>query len=271
MNNTEKEGYSEKEKKIEKWSKEWIINCVTQAKGKKDTYIILLLIGILLFIIALPVRADTTKQITGTKSKQESLSQGVQSGSDNVGIGGSLGVLQGKVESNIESNIADDGTQNIDNRTGVNGEISTANTVGTISSDGKTESYTEEMESRLADILTSMAGVGKVKVMITINTSTEKVVEKDQPNNRSVSTETDSSGSNRNVNDMVNDETTVYIKDSEGNEMPYVVKQLEPKVEGVMVVAEGAGNASVNKNITDVIQALFGIEAHKIVVVKMKT
>ena len=49
MNNTEKEGYSEKEKKIEKWSKEWIINCVTQAKGKKDTYIILLLIGILLF------------------------------------------------------------------------------------------------------------------------------------------------------------------------------------------------------------------------------
>mgnify|MGYP006875711212 CR=1 FL=1 len=38
----------------------------------------------------------------------------------------------------------------------------------------------------------------------------------------------------------------------------------------VTVVAQGGGNAVVQKNITDVIQALFGVEAHKIKVVKMK-
>ena len=41
-------------------------------------------------------------------------------------------------------------------------------------------------------------------------------------------------------------------------------------VEGVSVVAEGGDSALVQKNISEVIQALFGIEAHKIKVVKMK-
>jgi stage III sporulation protein AG len=41
-------------------------------------------------------------------------------------------------------------------------------------------------------------------------------------------------------------------------------------VEGVSVVAQGGGDSQIQKNITEVIQALFGIEAHKIKVVKMK-
>ena len=50
----------------------------------------------------------------------------------------------------------------------------------------------------------------------------------------------------------------------------YVSKIREPSIEGVTVVAQGGGNAVIQKNITEVIQALFGIEAHKIKVVKMK-
>ena len=41
-------------------------------------------------------------------------------------------------------------------------------------------------------------------------------------------------------------------------------------MEGVSVVAEGGDNAVVQNNISDIVQALFGIEAHKIKVVKMK-
>ena len=48
------------------------------------------------------------------------------------------------------------------------------------------------------------------------------------------------------------------------------MKEKSPIVEGVTVVAQGGGNAEVQKNISDVIQALFGVEAHKIIVVKMK-
>lgn len=43
------------------------------------------------------------------------------------------------------------------------------------------------------------------------------------------------------------------------------------KVSGVVVVAEGAGNASVDARISEVVKALFSIEVHKISIVKMRS
>ena len=40
------------------------------------------------------------------------------------------------------------------------------------------------------------------------------------------------------------------------------------EVEGVAIIAEGAENAVVIKNITDVVQALFDVDSHKIKVMK---
>lgn len=44
----------------------------------------------------------------------------------------------------------------------------------------------------------------------------------------------------------------------------------ETQVEGVVVVAENGGNAVVVKQITEVIQALFNVDAHKIKVIESK-
>ena len=41
------------------------------------------------------------------------------------------------------------------------------------------------------------------------------------------------------------------------------------EIEGVVVCAKGAANGKVAKNISEVIQALFGLEAHKIKIAKM--
>ena len=43
------------------------------------------------------------------------------------------------------------------------------------------------------------------------------------------------------------------------------------RVCGVVVVAEGAGSASVNARILEVVKALFSIDAHKISIVKMRS
>ena len=43
------------------------------------------------------------------------------------------------------------------------------------------------------------------------------------------------------------------------------------KVLGVVVVAQGAGNASVDARISDAVKALFSVEAHKISIVKMRS
>ena len=42
------------------------------------------------------------------------------------------------------------------------------------------------------------------------------------------------------------------------------------RVCGVVVVAEGAGNATVNARISDAVKALFSIDVHKISIVKMR-
>lgn len=130
--------------------------------------------------------------------------------------------------------------------------------------------YVKEMEQKLERLLTNMDQVGRVKVILTLKASEEKIVEKDMPMIRSNTQEEDSQGGSRVVNNVDSKETTVYETDS-GKSAPYVVKTVSPKVEGVVVVCEGAGNGSVSKNITEVIQVLFGIEPHKIKVAKMKT
>lgn len=43
------------------------------------------------------------------------------------------------------------------------------------------------------------------------------------------------------------------------------------KVCGVVIVAEGAGNATVNTRITEAVKALFPIDVHKISIVKMRS
>lgn len=129
----------------------------------------------------------------------------------------------------------------------------------------------KELEARLEQFLSCMDGVGKAKVMVTFAATEERVVEKDIPSRSSSQTsENDSAGGSRSVAVQEQKEDTVYTTDSAGNQIPYVKKTLAARVEGVTVLAQGGGSPVIQKNITDVMEALFGIEAHKIKVAKMK-
>ena len=132
------------------------------------------------------------------------------------------------------------------------------------------EGYAKRMEEELQELLSAMEGVGEVKVMITIRDLGEQVVEKDVPSESGWVSETDSAGGTRESESARQEESTVYITDSDGNRTPYISQTTQPEIEGVTVVAQGGGDALIQKNITEVIQALFDIEAHKIKVVKMK-
>ncbi len=129
----------------------------------------------------------------------------------------------------------------------------------------KGENYEEELEERLEEILSQMEGVGKVQVMITLQSSAKEVVEKDystQENRENVSLD------ETNQSSISKEENTVYSETDEGS-VPYVVQEIYPKVEGVLVVAEGGDNSYVNIAIVEAIQALFDVDIHKIKIVKM--
>ena len=187
-------------------------------KLTKENMAIMALLGILLMVIAIPVKKTETQKDQTAAPENKSTASGTQETEEEDNTGG----------------------------------------------------YAGKLEERLESLLASMEGVGNVKVMVTLDSSREQVLEKDIPSTMDTTKETDSTGGSRDVINSRQEETTVYVTDSAGNKTPYVSKIREPSIEGVTVVAQGGGNAVIQKNITEVIQALFGIEAHKIKVVKMK-
>ena len=66
----------------------------------------------------------------------------------------------------------------------------------------------------------------------------------------------------------MSDQTSVYEQNSDGSQSPYVSMELSPEIEGVVVIADGGDDAVVIRNITEAVQALFGVEAHKIKIMK---
>lgn len=188
---------------------------------KRDNLLIVVLVGILFFIIALPIEENENKKAqSGELVKQQ--------------------------EAVLEEMEGD-----------------------TSFYQGKEWEYAAYLEERLEQTLSGMEGAGKVKVMITLQASEELVVEKDEPVSRSNTSESDSAGGSRVVTEMESAETTVYHTVGDESE-PYVVKTILPQVEGIVVLAQGAGSGSVNANITELVQALFGVDAHKIKVAKLE-
>lgn len=132
----------------------------------------------------------------------------------------------------------------------------------------ETGDYAKRMERKLKKILENMVGVGKVEVMITLKDEGEQQVEKDRSRTSQDTQEQDGT-STRSSTQQQSQEETVYSSEGGSNGEPFVKKEVAPSVEGVLVVAEGGGNAQVAKNISDAVLALFPVEVHKIKVVKM--
>lgn len=198
----------------------------------KDRLAICILGGLLLFVISLPVEKKTDQ----TKKEDKSV-QSVETGQ----------------KKNPEGN------QTLNKETTADRDWENSG-----------EEYGRLLSAEVEDILKYMEGVGRVKVLVTMETSKEAVVEKDSPYTRSNTLETDSEGGTRNIADMENKEETVYVTDSQGNKTPYVVKEMAPLVKGIVVVAEGGGKSEVKESITEALVALFDLEPHKIKVVKMR-
>lgn len=132
------------------------------------------------------------------------------------------------------------------------------------------ENYADYLETRLEDTLSRVSGVGKVKVMVTLGSTAEKVIEKDSQTESENVTEEDSQGGVRSTVRNSSDVVTVYGEEEQGEGgTPYVTKELSPKVEGVVVIAEGGDKGVVVQNITEAVQALFGVDTHKIKVMKL--
>ena len=140
----------------------------------------------------------------------------------------------------------------------------------TQSEEQQLNTYIENMETRLTNVLSQVDGIGKVQVMITAKATQEKVVLKDAPYKKTTVKEEDSTGATRESKETTSEEGTILEKQQDGSESPYITKELQPEIEGVVVIAEGAAQKQIEAEINDAVVALFSVPSHKIKVMKMK-
>lgn len=128
----------------------------------------------------------------------------------------------------------------------------------------------DELEAKLEKILAKISGVGKVKVMVTYSETSELKPIYNEDSSSSNTNETDSSGGTRSVTESDSQKEVVFKENTDGSKEPITQSISSPKVEGAIIVAEGAENPTVKTNIVQAIEAATGLATHKIQVFKME-
>jgi len=128
----------------------------------------------------------------------------------------------------------------------------------------------DETEKKLKSILSQIQGVGKIDVMITYATTRENVPAYDIKKSQSKTLEKDSEGGTRDTSQEEYDSTIAYEDSENGGREPVIIKELQPEIKGVLVVAEGADRIEVRERICYSVMVLFDIPAHKVHVVQRK-
>lgn len=124
------------------------------------------------------------------------------------------------------------------------------------------------LEENLEDILSNMAGVGKVKVLVTYSETSEVVAMYNEKSTSNNTEETDTNGGIRKIEQTDTDKEIIY-EEKNGQKSPITQKVIMPKIEGAIITAEGASNPTIKTNIIQAVSAATGISTYRIQVFEM--
>ena len=138
-------------------------------------------------------------------------------------------------------------------------------TIGTAST---TDEYRQYLETSLTELLSQVEGAGKVKLMITLESGEENIYavqEKTDRNEQSVS-------ARRSVqtNARSSYENEIVMLDEGSGNRALIEKTMQPAVQGVVVVCQGAGDVKVVSNITNAVSVVLNIPTNRVCVIKMQ-
>ena len=113
--------------------------------------------------------------------------------------------------------------------------------------------YMEKKE--LEEFLENIEGAGKVKIMITYDSTKEYIYAKNQSEN----------SKDENDNDKeINYKSEHIIVKEDGKEKGLIIKEIYPEIRGIAVVCDGGNNPVIKEQIVYVLSALFGINTNRI-------
>ncbi|MCL2564294.1 MAG: hypothetical protein FWE24_00590 [Defluviitaleaceae bacterium] len=129
--------------------------------------------------------------------------------------------------------------------------------------------YERELEKRLQEVLALINGAGEVEVMLTFSGSREIILAEDVTTNESTVIEVDSAGGTRENRSLANDIRTILVQSSRGGQEPIILREIVPKVEGVIIVAEGGDDIFVKEALMRATSTVLGVDIHRVRVLQM--
>lgn len=124
---------------------------------------------------------------------------------------------------------------------------------------GETSESTEKTEQKMEQILSDIHGVGRLQMMLTVDSGSEQYLAQNS--------ELSHSGSSEDTEDYNRRTETVVVSDGDG-EKAVVTKSTAPVYRGALIVCQGAGNPDVKLAVTQAVAALTGLSSDRITVVK---
>lgn len=130
--------------------------------------------------------------------------------------------------------------------------------------------YVSTTEQKITELLSSIEGVGKTNVFITLENGYEYVFAREEKVNTD-RTQDNYDDSHKKIQSRDSSETKYILIDDGNNEKALITTELEPKIKGVIVVCEGGDKTSVKQRVTDAVTTAFGISTTKVCVTKINT
>ena len=126
----------------------------------------------------------------------------------------------------------------------------------------------EDLEAKLENILESMDGVGKVKVLVKYSESSSVVAMYNETTSESKTKENSKDGSSKDVTETES-KKEIVCSDESGQNKPITEKVVMPVIEGAIITAQGAKDSNVKSSIVSAVEAVTGLAVHKIQVFEM--
>ncbi|MTI70186.1 MAG: stage III sporulation protein AG [Firmicutes bacterium] len=130
-----------------------------------------------------------------------------------------------------------------------------------VKQDSLINDYANKVEGKLENILSQMKGVGQVKVMVTFKDTAERIPALNTTKSEEISNEEDAQGGTRKV---TREESSKQVVVSNESESLVIIKEVNPEVRGVIVIAEGAENIKVKERLYSAVKTVLGIPGNRV-------
>ena len=125
------------------------------------------------------------------------------------------------------------------------------------------QTYQGSLEKQLESVLGQIKGAGQVSVMLTLASSNDVEVASNTQATSRTTEEKDPSGTSKLTTEETHSSQPVMARNTSGDSV-VKLKELTPEISGVVVIASGASDPKMQASLTQAVQTILSLPAHRV-------